>query len=183
MIYLFNDKLKPNNAKEILKRARSLAIGLDIVLRDIRVATHFLEIDVSLPHDSDLAHTLSLLRQIGPVIDCQKIEDKYIEKKESLEYGRNLFNSQKYWRAHEVLEATWKRSESTEKQILNAIILMSAAFVHYQKDENDICISILERALRKLDNVKGNYFEIDLDKIKAEINKIIKTRVIEELTI
>lgn len=126
MVYLFNDKFKPEDAREILKKARNLAVDSNVILRDVRVATDFLEIDVSIPDDAVLPEILSSLGQIGRVIEYQQIEDKYMEKKDSIDYARILFNSQKYWRAHEVLEAIWKRSEDAEKQILNAIILISA---------------------------------------------------------
>ena len=55
--------------------------------------------------------------------------------------------------------------------------------MHYQKNESEICISILQRALSKLDKIEGKYFGIDLDNIKAKISKIIKTGVVEKLTI
>jgi uncharacterized protein len=183
MVYLFNDKFKPEDARDILKKARNLAIDSNVILRDVRVATDFLEIDVSIPDDAVLPEILSLLGQIGRVIEYQQIEEKYMEKKDSIDYARILFNSQKYWRAHEVLEAIWKRSEDAEKQILNAIILISAAFVHYQKNENNVCISILERALQKLDKIDGIYYEIDLDRIKAHISKNIRTGIVERTTI
>ena len=34
-----------------------------------------------------------------------------------------------------VLEEIWKESTGAEKRILNGIILIDAAFVHYQKNE------------------------------------------------
>lgn len=183
MVYLFNDRFKPEDARDILKKARNLAVDSTAILRDVRVATDFLEVDVSIPDDAVLSQVLSLLGQIGRVIEYQEIEDKYMEKKDSIEYARILFNSQKYWRAHEVLEAIWKRSKDAEKQILNAIILISAAFVHYQKNENSVCISILERALQMLDEVDGIYYEINLDRIKAQISKNIRTGIVERTTI
>ena len=183
MVYLINDKFSPQDAKAILKQARDMAVDLDIVMRDVRVATDFLEIDMSLPDDIELEDALSLLSHISPLVEYQKIEEIYMEKGVSIEYARDLFNSQKYWRTHEVLEAVWKSSENTEKQILNSIILISAALVHYQKNESEICISILQRALSKLDKIEGKYFGIDLDNIKAKISKIIKTGVVEKLTI
>jgi uncharacterized protein len=183
MVYLFNDKFSPQDAKAVLKQARDLAVDSDIVMRDVRVATDFLEIDTSLPDDIELGDALSLLSHISPLVEYQKVEDRYLDKEVSIEYARDLFNSQKYWRTHEVLEAVWKSSVNTEKQILNSIILISAALVHYQKNESEICISILKRALIKLDKNEGKYFGIDLDDIRAKISKIVKTGVVEKLTI
>jgi hypothetical protein len=82
-----------------------------------------------------------------------------------------------------VLEGVWKRSENNEKKILNSIILISAALVHYQKNESEICISILRRALDKLDGIAGEYFGIDLNKVRTDVTKIIDTGVVEKVTI
>ena len=101
MVYLINDKFSPQDAKAILKQARDMAVDLGIVMRDVRVATDFLEIDMSLPDDIELGDALSLLSHISPLVEYQKIEEIYMEKGVSIEYARDLFNSQKYWRTHE----------------------------------------------------------------------------------
>ena len=51
---------------------------------------------------------------------------------------------------HEVLEGLWKISTGGEKDLLNGIILVAAAMVHFQKNEIGIGISILKRAMVKL---------------------------------
>ena len=183
MIYLLNDKFDRKDAGAVLKEVRALSADSNIIMRDIRIATDFLEIDTSIPDDFHLGTALSLLSSIAPLVEYEKIEEKYMEKKASIKYARDLFNSEKYWRTHEVLEGVWKRSENNEKKVLNSIILVSAALVHYQKNESDICISILKRALNKLDGIDGEYFGIDLNKIRTDITKIINTGVVEKLTI
>ena len=183
MIYLLNDKFNRKDARAVLTEIRGLYADSNIIIRDIRIATNFLEIDMSIPNDFQLETELSLLRRIAPLIESYMIEEKYIGKIASIKYARDLFNSEKYWRTHEVLEGVWKRSENNEKKILNSIILISAALVHYQKNESEICISILRRALDKLDGLDGEYFGIDLNKVKIDITKIIDTRVVEKIAI
>jgi uncharacterized protein len=94
-----------------------------------------------------------------------------------------LFNTEKYWGAHEVLESVWKNSYGNEKALLNGLILISAAFVHDEKNESEICISILKRAMVKLEGVKGYYFGIKLDEVKNRISEIVKTGNIEHFVI
>ncbi|MDQ3718761.1 MAG: DUF309 domain-containing protein, partial [Thermoproteota archaeon] len=94
-----------------------------------------------------------------------------------------LFNDEKYWQAHEGLEHVWRNSTGIEKEILNGIILVAAAFVHDEKDEHDICISILERAIKKLDKAEGIYYGIDISRIANRISEIIKTGRVERFTI
>jgi len=55
---------------------------------------------------------------------------------------------------------------------VNGIILVAASLVHFQKNEDDICISILGRAQEKLENASGLYYEIDIDKLKNTIRTI-----------
>jgi hypothetical protein len=138
---------------------------------------------MSIPDDFQIEATLSLLTTIAPLVGSYEIDEKYMGKIASIKYARELFNSEKYWRTHEVLEGVWKRSENNEKKILNSIILISAALVHYQKNESEICISILRRALVKLDGIAGEYFGIDLNKVRTDVTKIIDTGVVEKVTI
>jgi predicted metal-dependent hydrolase len=90
---------------------------------------------------------------------------------------------QKYWLAHEVLESIWKNAQGYEKEILNGIILVAAAFVHDEKDETDICISILKRASKKLEKGAGDYLGIDIDRLKYNLLKIIQEGPIKRFQI
>jgi len=55
--------------------------------------------------------------------------------------------------------------------------------VHYQKDEDSICISIFNRALEKLENSNGNYHNIDIDKIKEIITEMINSKDVSSFLI
>ena len=117
------------------------------------------------------------------MLEYEQIADRKIEKEEAIKIARNLFNTEKYWRAHEILESIWKNSYGNEKALLNGIILIAAAFVHHEKNESEICISILKRALKKLEGASGYYFGIGLDEIKDRISEILKTGNIQRLII
>ena len=77
-------------------------------------------------------------------------------------------NPMKFWKKF------GKSPSGVEKRILNGIILIDAAFVHYQKNEIDIFISILKRSLEKLQESVGMFYSLNLDEIKSNLNKIIK---------
>ena len=87
-----------------------------------------------------------------------------------------LFHTERFWKSHEVLEGVWKEPSETERRILNGIILINAAFVHYQKNELDIFISILKRSLEKLSEGLGKFYSLDLNQINEEITKIINDK-------
>ena len=79
-----------------------------------------------------------------------------LTKDNIIDHAIFLFNIERFWKSHEVLEGIWKESTGVEKRILNGIILIDAAFVHYQKNEIDIFVSILKRSLEKLHESCGN---------------------------
>lgn len=175
MVYLENEKYFPKDATSILSLSRKILHDDKIVIRDVRVANHFLEFDISIPTPSEIEKIKSKLSLISPIIEIDNIIETDLDKKESIKLARELFNNEKYWRTHEVLEGTWKHTQGDEKVLLNGIILVAAALVHYQKGELEICISIMKRALSKLNNSYGKYLDIDIDSLKNEITDIVKS--------
>ncbi|NHI03859.1 hypothetical protein DYY67_0929 [Candidatus Nitrosotalea sp. TS] len=66
---------------------------------------------------------------------------------------------------------------------MQGIILVAAAFVHYQKYENEICLSIMSRAMQKLVNATGKYHDVDIDEFKKKLSDMIKTGKIDTFAI
>ena len=183
MIYLKNGSYKSKDAQSLLSRARELVSDQTIIIRDTRVSESFIEYDTSIPENTRLEEVTRKLVSIAPLLEYEHIVDTKIEKDEAIKIARNLFNTEKYWRAHEILESIWKNSYGNEKALLNGIILVAAAFVHHEKNENEICISILKRALMKLERASGYYFGIRLDEIKDLISEIVKTGNVQRFNI
>ena len=183
MIYLVNHSYTPKDAAALLKKARSLLSGSKIIVRDSRVAKHHIEFDTSIPENKTVEDVIGKLATITPLSEYEHIIEKKMKKDEAIRHARILFNNEKYWGAHEVLESVWKDALKDEKDLLNGIILIAAAFVHDEKAESDICISILQRAMQKLSKATGLYFELNLDRIKYMVSHIIETGQIERFTI
>jgi predicted metal-dependent hydrolase len=175
MVYLKNEKYNPNDATSILSLSRKILHDEKIIIRDVRVASHFLELDISIATSSGIGKIKSKLSQIAPIIDIDRIIEKELDKRESIKLARELFNNEKYWKTHEVLEGIWKHTQGDERDLLNGIILVAAALVHYQKAELAICISIMKRALVKLNNSHGKYHDVDIDSLKREVTNMVKS--------
>jgi hypothetical protein len=182
MVYLENEKYLPDDANTILSLSRNILKDYKIIIRDVRVASHFLELDMSIP-SLDLEKIKSRLRKIGTITEIDKIVEVELDKKVSLELARQLFNTEKYWKTHEILEGVWKHTQGDERALLNGIILVAAALVHYQKGEHDTCISIMKRALDKLRRAYGHYHDIDVDLIKTNVMNIINSTKISRFNI
>ncbi|MFQ5970448.1 MAG: DUF309 domain-containing protein [Nitrososphaerales archaeon] len=178
IVLLQNKGFSAKNAKELLERARSLVNDDTVILRDTRVSSKNIEFDIGAAGEQ-LDLLLKKLSIIAPIATYNEIVDKVIEKDHAIEYGKSLFNNERYWECHEALEGVWRNTSGNEKELLQGMILVSAAFVHSQKDEDDTCLSILDRALEKLQNAKGIYYGIDTDRFKRLIANIIATKSIQ----
>ncbi len=183
MVYLKNEKYLPKDATSILSLSRNILHDDKIIIRDVRVATHFLELDISIATSSRIGKIKSKLSQIAPIIDIDRIIEKDLDKRESIKLARELFNNEKYWKTHEVLEGIWKHTQGDERDLLNGIILVAAALVHYQKEELAICISIMRRALVKLNNSYGKYHDVDIDSLKREVTNMVKSSKVSNIRI
>jgi len=183
MVYLKNEKYNPNDATWILSLSRNILHDDKVIIRDVRVASHFLELDISIATSSGIGKIKSKLSHIAPIIDIDRIIEKELDKRECLELARELFNNEKYWKTHEVLEGIWKHTQGDERDLLNGIILVAAALVHYQKAELAICISIMKRALVKLNNSYGKYYDVDIDSLKREVTNMVKSSKVSNFRI
>ena len=172
MIHLENKGFKVNDARELLRKARSIAVNNSII-RDARVASKHIEFDVGIDKDK-IDQLLDRLKEIAPMKRCVEIDEREMSKDEAIRYAIELFNDERYWEAHEVLEGVWKESNGDEKSVVQGVILIAAAFVHMQKEEDDIAYAILKRALPKL--VLDNYYGIDIAKIRDKVKHIIDSK-------
>ncbi|HXV46747.1 MAG TPA: DUF309 domain-containing protein [Nitrososphaera sp.] len=182
MVHLHNRSHTPKDATALLYRARELA-GSKVIVRDARVSKRYIEFDTSVPDGMDAGELTGRLEKISPLASCEQIVERHMGEDEAIDHAIRLFNDEKYWGAHEALESVWKGADGAEKSILNGIILVAAAFVHDEKDEPEICLSILQRARKKLDGASGVYHGIDIERVADLISKIINSGRIERFTI
>jgi hypothetical protein len=175
MVHLKNSGYVPTDAKALLAKADQLTSEMDVIVRDMRVSTKYLEFDVSVKKE-ELDQVIKKFQSIGSLDDARHVVEEKIEKEEVLKRAKHYFNDEKYWECHEVLEGVWKKTHEGEKDLVQGIILVAAALVHYQKNENDICLSIMKRAMEKLSSASGVYYDIDMDKFRKTIEKTISSK-------
>ena len=176
MLHLKNSSnLDRKMAKDILRQSRHLASGMDLILRDCRVSKKYVEFDTSIPQ-SNLDELVEKLSSIGPLDHAKHVVEEIVEKEEAISEGISYFNNERFWECHEILEGVWKNCDGNEKFLVQGLILIAAGLVHYQKDEDSICVSIFNRALEKLENSSGNYHNIDIDKIKKIVGEMINSK-------
>jgi uncharacterized protein len=183
MLHLQNTVLyTPKHATILLQRAREL-VEPEASIQDARISKKYIEFDTSISYSIDVKTIICRLEAIAPLASYDEIVERHMEKDRAIARAIQLFNDERYWEAHEVLEYIWKNAKGVEREILNGIILVAAAFVHDEKDEPDVCISILRRARKKLDQASGNYYGINTNRIADMISDIIDTGKVNRFTI
>lgn len=173
----------PKNAQALLHRARELLEYKGTIVRDTRVSGKHIEFDISIPDHNTLEQVLRSLEEISPTAGYEHVVERGMSKEEAITRAVHLFNEEKYWGAHESLESAWKASEGTERNLLNGIILVAAGLVHYQKDELEVCLSILDRAIKKFVGHSGIYYGIDIDRLVSRVQKMISSKQIQPFAI
>jgi predicted metal-dependent hydrolase len=182
MVHLKNSGYLPKDAKKLLSQADKLVVGMHAIVRDTRISSRYIEFDVSISKDY-LDLLLKKMETIGQLDHARHLVEEEMEKEEAVEKGRYYFNYERFWECHETLEGVWKKTKEAEKDLVQGIILVAAAFVHYQKNENEICISILRRAIEKIGNTSGKYYKINIDALRNKVQEIIDSEKIEIFTI
>ncbi|WP_338600407.1 DUF309 domain-containing protein [Sulfolobus tengchongensis] len=66
---------------------------------------------------------------------------------------KQLFYDMRFWECHEILEEKWRKAENeTEKNYLQAIILICASMIKYLKGEVEVSNMLMDKALSLISN-------------------------------
>ena len=132
-----------------------------------------LELDVFASTRADFELFLSAL---DPMVGTEFVRDLNVAppfkpEAELLAEARDLFNAERYWECHEVLEGIWRTKRGEDKLLLQGIILVCAAFVHHQKGEDRVALGVLERARRQLGYPERRYGGFDLERLRKDVGE------------
>ena len=96
-------------------------------------------------------------------------------QRNSLRHGVALFNRAHFFDAHEVLEDVWRsvpRDCASRRHLrlhLQGMVQLAVAF-HHQSTGNHVgARSVLERAMRNLNGADSSFPDLDLDRLRAEL--------------
>ena len=175
MIHLKNNGYGTIDSSSLVHRAREICSDMNASIRVARVASKFVEFDVSVNPD-ELGMLIGKLSPIGELDNTRHVVEEKIEKEEGIKDGIFYFNNERFWESHESLEGVWKKCYGAEKELVQGIILLAVAFAHKQKDENRIGVGMLGRALEKLGDSPAMYGNIDVDRIRNKIKEMQKIK-------
>ncbi|HTL46726.1 MAG TPA: DUF309 domain-containing protein [Verrucomicrobiae bacterium] len=87
-----------------------------------------------------------------------------------------LFNEEKFFEAHEVLEALWREENGEARDFYQGLIQIAAAFVHYQKNNPAGYEALVESASAYLQPYDDGYQSFPLKKLLEETRRCFRQK-------
>ena len=176
LIRLVNENMfAGKDAHSLASKIREL-LGSREAIGNLRVSTRAIEFDLFAEDKAVLEEKLKLLEKQISKRATVKLLDKVpslMGKSEVLREGVNLFNEERYWESHELLEQAWQPARGVERDTVHGMILVAAALVHHQKDRDKVSLGMLKRGLAKLDNQEV-YEGIDIGSFRADVRSLLE---------
>jgi len=166
----------PADRKQLSKDAYGRVRDFGADLGNLRVSSSAIELDLLLNTKDRLQESLNALeRQIGPLLTIRQLDvpNPQVAMQEAINMGLDLFNQERYWESHEALESAWKMASGDEREILQGLILVAAALVHWQKNEKQVTLSVINRARDRLEPHRTEYCGLDLAKLTGRLDEIL----------
>ncbi len=115
--------------------------GLKII--NIRVADNHLEIDLNTNTDDYASAIENLGFEIKNAVNIDLEEDKEYEEEYTIKKYIELFNEERFWEAHEILEKIWRKNKD---EGIQGLIILAAAFVKIQENNPEAFKRLITRA-------------------------------------
>ena len=177
MLHLKNKEFTPTDSRNLVYKARDLCSEMNASVRVARVASNFVEFDVEV-EKNELDSLVEKLSPLGDLDNARHIAEENIEKEKGIEDGILYFNHERFWECHEAFEGVWKQCYGREKELVQGIILLAVAFAHCQKNDYQIGLGMLDRAMEKLGTSPAMYHNIDIDRIRKKIIEMQKSKTL-----
>ena len=78
------------------------------------------------------------------------------------EIGMKLFNSQQWYKSHDVFEEIWHETGGSERQLLQGILQIAVAQVHLENNNTNGATILYGEALGRLKRFKLNNLGLDI---------------------
>ncbi len=90
-----------------------------------------------------------------------------LSEEAAISHGIELFNSRRFFDAHEAWEAVWLKASEPDKKFLQGLIQISAAFHHHSRGNHEGMESLLRAGLIKIQHAPPNHRGMDFHAIRA----------------
>ena len=160
---------------DLLQTVRTVARTLGLDPRNPKWTSYgALELDIFAPTRADFDLFVSA---VEPLVRFEFARDLNVAPRhrgddETFAEARGLFNSERYWECHEVLEGVWRTRQGEEKRLLQGMILVCAAFVHHQKGNDAVALGVLRRSAQLLGSGR-RYAGVDLPVFRRHVRRML----------
>jgi uncharacterized protein len=176
-------KAQPEQINGISSEFGKAVKAFDVSLRNFRVTGVAVEFDLfAKDTESKEKAVRSLVSDFGSLLSERNLSEERQQKssedkRETVKLVVELFNEQRYWECHEVMEVVWRKEKlASEKSLQQGIILAASALVHAQRNEDGVCLGMLPRTLDKLKRwEKPHYYGLNVDLLKSYLQGILET--------
>ena len=86
----------------------------------------------------------------------------------------DLFNRERYFEAHEVLEALWLREKGEARRFYQGMIQTAAVFVHIQKKNSKGAEMMYEKAHQNLKSYLPQYLNLNIQPMLQDVAQCVK---------
>ena len=162
--------------KALTAELRQSISGLDMRIGGLRVSTKAIEFDL-FTNNEMVDRIVPIASSYGSLLTTKKLEHEISTDTivDTVSTAKDYFNEERFWECHELLEGIWKKSTGAERTLLQGVILVAAAFVHLQRDEPKICLTMLKKALPMLPG-KDRYYSLDIKRCNRFVKKIVDSQ-------
>ena len=87
-----------------------------------------------------------------------------------------LFNVEKFFEAHEVLEILWRETSGPERDFYQGLIQIAAAFVHVQKGTPEGGRKLLKKASAKLQKYAPVFRALDISALLEQTALVLESQ-------
>jgi len=135
-----------------------------------------IEVDVFAASRADFETLVAAVEPLGTIEFTRDLQEwrKPTGKAEGLAEAVRLFNEERFWEAHEVLEQFWRVARDEEKRLLQGLILVCAAFVHLQKDEQRVAAGLAKRSIPLLAWREPMYHGVRLQELRDSLAAMVE---------
>ena len=171
---------------KVLTSIRTIARSVGVEARNPKWTSHgALELDIFAASKADFETFRVAAQPLGTFefVTDLNIAPPHKSLEQIFSEARGYFNSERYWECHEVLERAWRITVGEERKFIQGIILACAAFVHHQKGEDEVALSVLRRALKQLDSETAIYYGIKVNSLRRHLSSITSSGRFETIRI
>jgi predicted metal-dependent hydrolase len=84
--------------------------------------------------------------------------------------GLRCYRAHQFFEAHEHWEIVWLTLREPEKSFLQSLVQISAAFHHLRRGNRIGAISLLTRALRRLEKAGSQFCGLDVESLRDQVH-------------